>query len=331
VAFLLMASLTSPAAHAAGVSSLSGELNLVVGVSEDDGWISEIPGSQRNSAGFEYYRRLAGEYGDYLTIDLQARVSYDSREPGGDAVGLEIHNAWLEYRLGLGKNLRIGHFAPAHGLEPITDTHGTVLQTLAMEDVGFKKDWGVGYRGILGPFDLSVAAQLGAGMGIQRSDGSLLLSAQIWEPPGDDFRIGLSLLAGRVLRSRGGWTVPPPGFGSDAVEMSRAGAAAVFAVGPLELRGELTVGENDGSGVAGAMLEVGRTPSSLPELRVEAQGRVWTGDLDESDALVSSVALGASYSVTSEWTLRSYVIQGLSKPGDTEDTRLVFQAYYFGG
>lgn len=328
---VLLCSLTSPLAHADGASSLSGELNMVGDYSDRDGWSLEIPGSQRNSVGFEYFRRVASEYGDFLTFDLQARLSYDSSEPGGDAVGLEIHSAWAEYKLGLGRNLRIGHFAPAHGLEPISDTHGTVLQTLAMRDIGFKKDWGVGYRGLLGSFDLSLAAQLGSGMGIQRSDGSFLLSAQVWEPPGEDFRYGLSLLAGRVLSARGGWAFPSPDFGADAVTKVRAGAAAEYASGSFEVKGELAVGRNDDNGAAGAMLEAGYVPPSLQSLTLEAQVRAWSGDLDESDALSSSVTLGGSYELTRGWTVRAYMIRDLSKPGGAEDTSAAFQAYYLGG
>ena len=323
--------LASPVAHAGGASSLSGELSITGGYSDRDGWISEIPGAQRNVVGFEYYRKVANEYGDFLTFDLQARLSYDSSEPGGDPLGLEIHNAWVEYKLSLGRNLRIGHFSPAHGLESVTDTHGTVLQTLAAQDVGFKKDWGVGYRGVLGPFDLSLAAQLGSGMGIQTSDGSFLISAQVWEPPGDDFRYGLSLLVGRVLSARGGWMLPSPDVESDAVTKVRAGAAAEYASGSFGFKGELTAGRNDDSAVAGAMLEAAYTPPSLQSLRLEAQGRAWSGDLSESDALSGSVTLGASYELTRGWTLRAYVIHGLSGPGLAEDTSAVFQAYYFGG
>jgi hypothetical protein len=323
--------LVSPLARADGASSLTFELNAVGGYSDADGWISEVRGSQRNSVGFEYFRKLANEYGDFLTVDLQSRLSYDSSEPGGHPVGLEIHGAWAEYKLGLGRSLRVGHFAPAHGLEPVTDTHGTILQTLAMEDIGFKKDWGVSYRSLLGPFDLSLAAQLGSGMGIQRSDRSFLLSAQVWEPPGNNFRYGLSVLAGRVLPSRGGWTIPAPDFESEAVPKVRAGGAAVLESGSFEFRGELSVGKNEATDVMGAMLGAAYAPPSLQSLAVEAQGRAWSGDLDAGGALASSVSLGASYALTRGWTIRGYVIRELSRPGGSNDTSAVLQAYYFGG
>jgi hypothetical protein len=331
VAAVAASVLTSPPAHAGGASSLSAELNVVGGYSRSDEWISEIPGSQKNSVGFEYFRKIASEYGDFLTLDLQARLSYDSSEPGGDAAGLEFHSAWAEYKLGLGKNLRIGHFSPAHGLESVTDTHGTILQTLATQDVGFKKDWGVGYRGILGPFDLSLAAQLGTGMGIQTGEGSFLLSAQVWEPPGDAFRYGFSVLAGRVLPSRGGWTLPSPDFASDTVTKLRTGAAAELESGSFAFRGELTAGKNGDSEVAGAMIETAYVPPSLQSLTIEAQVRAWSGHLGNDEAVTSSIAIGGSYELTRGWTVRSYVIHDLTRPGDTEDTSVVFQAYYFGG
>jgi hypothetical protein len=328
---LAVCGLPSPPARASGASSLSFELNAVGGYSDRHGWSSEIPESQRNSIGLEYYRKVASETGDFLTLDLQARLSYDSREPGGDAVGLEIHNAWAEYKLGLGSNLVVGHFSPAHGLEPVTDTHGTILQSLAMWDIGFKKDWGVGYRGILGSFDLSVAAQLGAGMGIQRSDGSYLVTAQVWQPPGDDLRYGLSVLAGRVLSSRGGWTAPAPDFASEAAEKLRAGLAIEYAIGSFEFAGEASAGKDDERGVVGALIQGGYVPPSLQSLTIEAQVRMWSGDLEDENALRSSAIAGGSYQLTRGWTVRAYLTRDFAKPDGDEDTSVLLQTYFFGG
>ena len=330
-ASLLILLLTSPLALAGGATSMSGELNLIGGYSGTNDWIGAVPGAPRNSVGFEYFRRLSGERGDFLTIDVQARLSFEPESRTDNDWGVELHNAWVEHKLGLGKNIVVGHFSPAHGLEPVTDTHGTVLQTLAMWDVGFKKDWGAGYRGILGPFDLSVAGQLGSGMGIRTDDGSYLLTAQIWEPPGDGFRYGLSLLAGRVLPSRGGWTLPSPDFAPGTVAKTRVSAAATVSRGSFDYAGELSAGWNEDDAVAGALLQVGYVLPSLQQLTLEAQGRLWADDLSGDDRRMTSVTAGGSYELTRGWTIRAYLSHDLEMPGDTGDTRAVLQAYYFGG
>jgi len=108
------------------------------------------------------------------------------------------------------ESIRAGHFDPAFGLEPVTDTHGTLLQTLAPKNIGFKKDWGIGYRGLLGKFDYQLAVQLGSGMGIRRKDGSYLLTGRISTPQTRDTQIGLSFLYGRTLVSGQSWTIPAP-------------------------------------------------------------------------------------------------------------------------
>lgn len=330
-AAVMLCLLASPPAAADVASSLSGEINAVASYSELDEWTAKAPGSQRNSVGFEYFGKLSNDFGDFLTVDVQLRLSHDPDESDHEGLGVELHNAWAEHRLGLGRNVRIGHFSPAFGLEPVVDTHGTILQTLAMQDIGFKKDWGVGYRGVLGPFDLSFAGQLGSGVGIQMNDGSFLATAQIWTPPGDEFRYGFSLLAGRVLRSTGGRLLPEPEFASEAVTKTRAGAAAEYTVGSFEFEGELSVGRDKDRSVAGGLVQTGYTPPSLQDLTLELQVRAWSGDTDESEALASSITAGGSYRVTRGWTLRAYLAHDIERPGDTEDTRAVFQAYFFGG
>ena len=82
------------------------EAIIIGGYSDRDQWVGK-KGSLKNSVGFEYYKKFSDEYGDFLTLDLQMRVNYDSTEDSQDAFGIEIHNAWLEYKLGLGKSIRL--------------------------------------------------------------------------------------------------------------------------------------------------------------------------------------------------------------------------------
>ncbi len=72
------------------------EFNLIGGYSRQDEWIGESD-ALKNSIGFEDYRKFSGDYGDFLTTDLQLRIAYDSSESTDDAWAVEVHNAWAEF------------------------------------------------------------------------------------------------------------------------------------------------------------------------------------------------------------------------------------------
>jgi hypothetical protein len=315
----------------AGSSILYGEANLIVGYSELDHWVGEKHGAQKNSVGFEYFRKVSNDFGDYLTCDLQTRLSYHPALPSDQAWALEIHNAWVEYKLGLARNIRIGHFAPAFGLEGGVDTHGTLFQTMAGEDIGFKKDWGIEYRGALGFLDYAIAAQIGSGMAVERKDGSYLASGRIGAPRGRNLEWGLSILQGETLQSIEMRTVPKPHIADQAISKHRAGADAQYLRGPFLFKGEASVGRNENDDVVGVLFETDYTVPSLQSFTVKAQGRFWTDDPSESASTVATVALGASYDLTASWALRAGVFHDLEKPGTSEGTAMFLQAYYLGG
>jgi hypothetical protein len=320
-----------PAAGTARNSSiLYREVNLLVGYSEQDRWIGELPGALKNSVGFEYFGKVSNDFGDYLTYDLQARLGYHTDLASDEAWGIEIHNAWAEYKLGLGKSLRVGHFPPAFGLEHNVDTHGTLLQTLAGTDVGFKKDWGGAYRGGVGPLDYSIALQLGSGMPIKRVDGSYLATARIGTPQGRDLEWGVSILRGDVLKSSPMRTIPEPEIGAEALSKRRVGLDVQYSRGPVLLRAETTIGRNEREDVRGALFQADYTVPSIQSLTAQVQGRFWTDRPGEVEASVASVALGGSYTVSPGWTLRAGVFHDIEKPENSEDTRVYVQAYYLG-
>jgi hypothetical protein len=306
------------------------EMNLLAGYSDLDEWVGEKPGAQNNSIGFEYFAKVSNDFGDFLTCDLQVRVGYDTDLSSDDAWGLEVHSAWVEYKLGLARNLRLGHFSPAFGLEPGVDTHGTLFQTLAGQDIGFKKDWGIEYRGSLGPFDYAVAAQTGSGMPVERKDGSYLATGRIGTPRGRNFEWGLSVLHGRVLRSMEVRTIPRPEIADQAVPKRRAGVDAQYLRGPFLFIGEATYGRNEDDNVIGALVQTDYTVPSLQSLTLNAQGRFWTDDPGECAGAAARVAVGGSFNILPSWTLRAGVFHDLKKPGNSEDTAVFLQVYFFG-
>jgi hypothetical protein len=305
------------------------EAQLIGAYSDEDEWMGEIAG-QSNSLGFEDYRRFSNAGGDFLTTDIQARLAlYASRSR--DVWGIEIHNAYAAYRVAFGHRLRAGHFDVPFGLEPVVDTHGTLLQTLAMATTGFKQDWGIGLKGGLAALDYEVGAQLGSGMAIRRRDGSYLLAARLGTPSDGNISCGASLLYGRVLESMGMETFPANHLMSDdAVPKRLAGLDGQYLYGPVLLRGEVIYGESGGSPVLGYLAQADCTVPQDQNWHVELQFQSWTGDLARERSDRSSGAACLSYRLNESSTVRVALIQEFEAVDSGEATTGVIQLYYYG-
>lgn len=305
------------------------EVNLIGGYSEIDHWIWEGQ-TQRNSVGCELFKKFSNEYGDFLTADIQMRLAYDTKESFDSGWSVEIHNAWLEYKLGLGKEIRAGHFTPAFGLETVVDTHGTLFQTLIMKDIGFKKDWGIEYRGAIKSFDFLFAGQIGSGMGIERKDDSYLFTSRIGRPQTEEFQYGLSFLYGNVLVPLEMRTFPRPDYLANAVNKKRVGVDAQYDLAPFIFRGELAFGENDGEKVIGVLLESIYKVPKIQELDFTLQGQMWDNDIDESNTNDSFLGVGFSYEINSNLSVRAAYFYDLEIYGSEKDRKVLVQLYYFG-
>jgi hypothetical protein len=306
------------------------EANLIGGYSDKDHWVgknSELV----NSIGFENYRKFSNDYGDYLTTDLQMRLGYDSVENAEDAWGAQIHNAWLLYKIDYDKKLRLGHFDPAFGMEPQVDTHGTILQTLAMKDIGFKKDWGIGLEGALSRFDYKTALQLGSGMSIYRKDGSFLLTSRIGSPSTQNFQYGVSFLYGRVLEYMGIWTWPRSGLeSSETILKKRVGLDSQYLFGPYLFKGEVAYGTDDHNDVLGYLGEIDYTLPKYQNCELELQFQSWVNDLGRSSSDDSTLTLGASYKLNQDTTLRAAFSHDLNMSGQKEEDKFLVQFYFYG-
>jgi len=306
------------------------EVDLIGGYSDRDKWIGKSPG-QENSVGFEDYRKFSNDYGDYLTTDLQVRLGYDSTQNSEQAWGLQIHNAWLLYKMNYATKLRIGHFDPAFGLEPQLDTHATILQTLAMRDIGFKKDWGIGLEGSLSKFDYKTALQLGSGMGIHRKDDGFLFTSRIGTPSSQNFQYGISFLCGRVLQAEDVKTIPNDKLLSDkAISKKRVGLDSQYLFGPYLFKGEVAYGENDSKKVLGYLGEVDYTMPKYQNWELELQFQSWINKLDESSSDDSTLTLGTTYKLSQSTTLRAAFSHDFNMVRQKAENKFLVQFYYFG-
>lgn len=306
------------------------EANLIGGYSNRDHWVGNS-NDLTNSVGFEDYRKFSNEYGDYLTTDLQVRLAYLSTGNSHNSWGIQIHNAWLLYKMNYAAKLRIGHFDPAFGLEPLLDTHSTILQTLAMKDIGFKKDWGVGLEGALPKFDYKLALQLGSGMGIRRRDGSFLLTSRVGSPVSENFQYGISFLYGKVLETEDMKTIPQDKLLSDqAILKKRVGLDSQYLFGPYLFKGEIAYGENDSKKVLGYLGEVDYTIPKYQNWEVELQFQSWINKLGENSSADSTLSLGTTYKLNQQTTLRAAYSHDFSMMGQKEEDKILLQFYFFG-
>ncbi len=306
------------------------EMNLIGGYSREKRWIGTTD-MLSNSIGFEHYAKFSSDYGDYLTTDLQVRGAYDPNQRFSDAVSCEIHNAWAEYRANNALKIKFGHFEPAFGLEQVLDAHSTILQTLAMEDIGYTRDWGVGLRGSLSGFDYWVAMQLGSGMSIRRIDSSYLLSARIGTPAGRQFQYGVSALYGNVLDTEGMSTFPKNHLLSkEAILKERIGFDCLYSWNSFILKGETAFGINDNDTVIGYLVEADYTPPKNQAWEFEGQFKSFVNDLGQSRTDDSTISAGLSYKLSQAITLRAAFIHDLNQYQQERDTQFVVQFYYYG-
>ena len=327
-AIILAVVLNKPAF--ANVSLFYKEVNLISGYSDRDHWVGKSS-ELVNSIGFEDYRKFSNDYGDFLTTDLQMRVGYDSIKNSEDAWGLQIHNAWLLYKLDYDKKLRLGHFDPAFGLEPQLDTHSTLLQTLAVKNIGFKKDWGIGLEGSLSKFDYKTALQLGSGMSIYRKDESFLLTTRIGSPSTQNFQYGLSFLYGNVLESMGMRTWPRDNLESNkAILKKRVGLDSQYLFGPYLFKGEVSYGTDNHNDVLGYLGEIDYTLPKYQNWELELQFQSWINDLGRGSSDDSTATFGISYKLDQNTTLRAAFSHDLNMTDQKEEDKFIMQFYFFG-
>jgi hypothetical protein len=323
--FMLLYTLS---AYAEGASVFYKELNLLGGYSDMDGFIDETM-MLKNSIGAEYFRRFSGEQGDYLTLDLQSRLTYKPTIKFKDAWAIEVHNAWLEYKLGLGYKLRFGHFDPSFGLEPILDTHGTILQTLAMKNIGFKSDWGVSFRGTANLFDYEESIQNGSGMKIKRNDGNFLITYRMGNPQGNNFVYGLSALYGKVLRDDMKNLLSSDMSDSEMSSMpvlkKRIGVDFQYPYKSFLVKGEFAYGKDDKDKVLGSFIQLDYTFPFVQALLAEAQMQNWRSSMGSDSMLDTMISTCISYKFNSKITARIAYVRTFDK-----DNQIFIQLYYFG-
>jgi len=323
--------LSLPYSVFAGESLTYYELNIQGGYSKNKDFFTRSP-DHDNSIGFEHYKRFSDEYGDYMTTDLQMRLVYHE---DSDSLDLELHNAYANIKGYYGRaNLKLGHFDIPFGREPEEDTHATLLQTFALKNIGFKKDWGASVNGALQGFDYELALTLGSGAKGLRSwekrldsgKTSYLVSGRLGlgNPAFSDILYGLSILYGDMLPVVDDMPLP-----EETLSKKRLGIDMKYIYGPLNFQIETALGKDDSRDVFGYWIQALFTPPSFDLLQLEAQLESFYNDLDKGGSDDTSITLGFSYRLNHEITLRGNYIHDLALESGNKDSRLLLQLYFF--
>jgi hypothetical protein len=215
-------------------------------------------------------------------------------------------------------------------LEPALDTHGTLLQTLAFDNIGFKKDWGIAYKGIWGEYDFEIAGTLGSGMAIRHEGDNFLLTGRFSKGNASKFQYGLSFLYGQVLRSRQSWTIPQAELISgDTVRKKRVGLDMQFPIGKFQFKAEAAAGTNDDTTVGGAMGQLEYVLPDRQDVTLKLQGSYWNDEWDNHDKTDLTVAPVVEWQMNSVTALRAGCFQDIAS-SDDEEKVILMQLYYYG-
>ncbi|MEK6545936.1 MAG: hypothetical protein AABZ28_05350 [Nitrospinota bacterium] len=319
------------------------EMNMFQGFSEREGFFGRGNDSSK-SIGIENFRKFSGDYGDWLTTDIQLRLAYNSDnplsedrigtgDPERDALDIEIHNAYGRFKLLYGKaDIWVGHYEAAFGQEPQLDTYPTILQTINMKNIGFKKDWGAGIRGVFTGWDYHLTATLGSGMGMHFK-GNYLLSGRIGfgETALTDYNFGLSILYGDVVNTTGGRKLSS----DNLIVKKRIGIDATYFYRSFDIKGEIDYGtDNDKSAlqahdVFGTWLQVSYVLPEYQKLHIEVQQENWFYEFSQRERYDSAITAGFSYKLNGAIYLRFYGVRDLHLISGNLDNRIMVQYYYY--
>lgn len=194
---------------------------------------------------------------------------------------LRPYQTFIQYKGPLGKwNLIAGHFILPFGLLSDYDTERLLLQTQELKTLGIKLDTGLKFFGHFRFFDYAISVTQGVGRKrLKDVDKNKLVTGRIgWE--GNDLRMGLSVVNGKVLSEEDENNMPR--------HKKRSGFDLTKYLGPTTLRTELSWGRTNGNPIYGNYLGIDRALTSNIELNLKYAYR-------RADLTEHFLGLGFSY------------------------------------
>jgi hypothetical protein len=269
---------------------------------------------QKTSLGFDYVLKLSGKSRDIGTLAVQARLAYDPA--AARTVEFQIYNAYMKFKAGFA-DLWVGHNRPALGISYALDIHALLLPTLVMTGFGFDRDWGAGLSRDLSWGNAAFSLTTGSGMPL-RFKGNYLAAARVAGGvlSRDNYEAGLSLAGGRILDIIGYRLIS-----EDPVGFKCVSGDLTYLWNNMEARAEVLVGKKDGRSVLALFGKLGVNLFDEGRLKIEAQPLFMKTGADWSSLLSG----GVTYQASADLAFRAMV----QRDSAFEDTRIVFQIYYY--
>ncbi len=268
---------------------------------------------QKPSVGFDYLQRFSGETRDVAAAAIQFRLAYDDFENRAE---LQLYNAYFKYKSEFA-DFWIGHNRPALGLSSYFDSHGLLLDTLAMNRFGFDRDWGVGiYRDYeWGNIGLSVTT--GSGMPVYFK-GNYLFSGRVsfGTLNQDNYNIGFSVFSGETLDTMGYHLMD-----DDPRSFTGAGMDFTYLWNNFESRFEAISGKNMDENSHALFWRGGVNLLDEGRLKLEVQPMYLKIGSEEN----YQISAGPTFMLTGDLTIRAMY----AFDHENDEHRAVIQVYYY--
>lgn len=280
--------------------------------------MSDMEAMQKPSLGFDYVQRFSGATGDIAVLAIQGRLALNAAEDSERRVEPQLYNAYLKIKAGFA-DIWVGHNRPKFGLAAFYDTHGHLLQPLSMRGYGFDRDWGLGVERDFAWGNAGASITTGSGMPLALHGNyfaSTRVSLGVLER--DNTSVGFSAGHGRLLDVMGMNVMS-----TMTTAFTMAGVDFSLLSNAWDHRAEFYAGSRGGRGEIAALWRIGRGFLEENRLRLEIQPAV----IRAAGETHTQLGAGVAFLPHPDWTLRVLI----ARDGETRDTRVIFQAYYYKG
>jgi hypothetical protein len=268
---------------------------------------------QKNSVGFDYIQKIAGENKEFGSFALQARLAYDEDE---SKLQPQVYNAYFKVKSSFA-DVWAGHNRIAFGLASYWDTHADLLQPLAMYGFGYDRDWGGGVSKVLENGDIVASLTTGAGMPL-RTYGNILAAGRVSKGVlnYDNYNLGLSFMGGKMLDTMGYKVL------SLKPQNALIGAAdGAYNHNNIEHKAEFDFGRRNNETALAAFYRLSFNFTQESRLKIEAQ-YVYAKRNNMSE---TNIGGGATCKINADLTSRLMYEYG----NNTRDNRIVGQLYWY--
>ena len=288
----------------------------------------------KQAIGLDYYRTF-GRYDQWGELVLQAyalRIDNFPDPPSLFDDGNDWEFVWKTANFnytGFGDDrlkIRVGHFDIPYGLEHLLDTNLGLEQTIAAQNLGSKRDWGVSVNGTGADYDYELALLRGSGLRYEDDDGPVAVAGRLGSDRSANQIFGISGYFGDALTQTGVDRIQlfdlATGDSSDTIlRRSRIGLDYQQFFGNWALQGEASAGEDEGLDVANFFAAMKWDP-------LESDWQAWTQIRalnQRSDGWRDniSVVAGMLYSPAAKWSIGLQVAHDLTRFDDGDEVTAV--------